>query len=52
MEPKIVMCDYRNVLKEINRQLKPHNLKVKVKTNYAAWGDQILLTVEPRPKRK
>jgi hypothetical protein len=43
-EPRLVL-EWDEMIREINRQLKPHNLKVKYKTNYKKWGDQIQLFV-------
>ena len=45
-EPKLILCsDWQNLIKEINRQLKSHFLRIKYKTNYKKWGDQIQITV-------
>ena len=43
-EPKLVL-EWDEMIREINRQLKPHYLRVKYKTNYKEWGDQIQITV-------
>ena len=41
-KPRLVMCDdWRGILRELRRQLKPFGLTVKARTNYKKWGDAI-----------
>lgn len=43
----ILYSEFRKIQNELNRQLKPHRLKVKFKTNFREWGDQIAIEVTP-----
>lgn len=46
------LWEYPQMLNKINRLLAPHGIRLKAKTNYREWGDQILITVEPRPQNR
>ena len=36
----------RKTWNAVNRLLKPHGLVIRTKSNYIAWGDQQILTLE------
>lgn len=41
-KPRLVMCDdWRGIVREMKRQLKPYGLTVRARGNYEKWGDAL-----------
>jgi hypothetical protein len=48
----VLACDGSEVVRAVNRLLKPHGLRIKLRGTYRQHGDQRFVRLEERPVEK